>query len=103
MTADTAALPGLDPRSTALVLVDLQRGVLDSGFDGVVLGPHKAADVVANARRLALALRERGGTVILVRGSMGTGGVPFPAPAADITFPGAGPVDPALTEIVPEL
>lgn len=97
------ALARLDAATTALVLVDLQRGVVNHGFEGFSLAPHSAADAVANARRVALALRERGGAVILMRGSMGLGPVPSPAPAADITFPSAGPVDPAVTEVVAEL
>ncbi len=38
----------LDPQRTALVLIDLQQGILP--FAG---GPHSAAQVVANAGRLA--------------------------------------------------
>ncbi|HEX6968364.1 MAG TPA: isochorismatase family protein [Micromonosporaceae bacterium] len=93
----------LDPRTTALVLIDLQRGVVEEGLGaGIPFAPHKPADVVANARRLALTLSGLGGTVIMVRGSMGIGGPPPFTPTADVTFP-AGPVDPRLAELVPDL
>ncbi len=51
----------LDPRTTALVLIDLQHGIL-----GRPIAPHRAEDVVARAARLAAALRSAGGTVVYV-------------------------------------
>jgi nicotinamidase-related amidase len=52
----------LDPKTTALVLIDLQRGIV-----GRQLVPHPAADVVRNGVRLADALRAKGGLVVFVR------------------------------------
>jgi nicotinamidase-related amidase len=52
----------LDPRRTALVLIDLQQGIL--GFAG---GPHSAATVLANGAALARRFRELGAPVALVR------------------------------------
>jgi nicotinamidase-related amidase len=52
----------LDPRVTALVLIDLQRGIV-----GRQLAPHAAADVVRNGVMLADALRVKGGLVVFVR------------------------------------
>lgn len=52
----------LDPASTALVLVDLQNGVLRLPVE-----PHGAGEVVRNCARLASAMRECSGLVVLVR------------------------------------
>lgn len=52
----------LDAKTTALVLIDLQRGILP--FAG---GPYSAQQVVANAARLAQRFRTLGSPVILVR------------------------------------
>jgi hypothetical protein len=52
----------LDPQVTALVLIDLQRGIV-----GRQLAPYAAADVVRNRVKLADALRAKGGLVIFVR------------------------------------
>jgi nicotinamidase-related amidase len=51
----------LDPRSCALVLIDLQKGIL-----GVPLAPYSAAQIVENGVALGRKLREAGGTVVLV-------------------------------------
>jgi nicotinamidase-related amidase len=51
----------LDPKSTALVLIDLQQGIVARQ-----LAPHAAADVVRNSVRLADSLRAKGGTVVFV-------------------------------------
>ena len=52
----------LDPRRTALVLIDLQKGILP--FAG---GPHAAADVVTRSASLAARFRALGAPVVLVR------------------------------------
>ncbi|MGZ3184937.1 MAG: isochorismatase family protein [Telluria sp.] len=52
----------LDPKTTALVAIDLQRSNVARQ-----LAPHSAQDVVSNSRRLADALRAAGGTVVRVR------------------------------------
>ncbi len=51
----------LDPGRTALVVIDLQQGILAHPR-----APHPAEQVVANARRMAEALRAKGGFVVLV-------------------------------------
>ncbi len=51
----------LDIRATALVLIDLQKGILANA-----LTPHPADAVVQAGRKLADRFRELGGTVILV-------------------------------------
>ncbi|MDX6019925.1 hydrolase [Scandinavium sp. V105_16] len=52
----------LNAHKTALVVIDLQEGILP--FAG---GPHAAADVVAKAAKLATKCREQGSPVVMVR------------------------------------
>jgi nicotinamidase-related amidase len=52
----------LDPRTTALVLIDLQKGI--APYAG---GPHTAAEVCERAGALAARFRELGAPVVLVR------------------------------------
>lgn len=52
----------LSPASTALVLIDLQNGIL-----GYPLQPHSPALVIDNANKLIPALREEGATILFVR------------------------------------
>src|SRR4051812_37501426 len=99
---ETAELEQLDVATTALVLIDFQRGVVDNVY-GASFAPRAAAEAVANARRVALALRERGGLVVLVRGTMGLSGPPTLAPMADIMYPDMGKVPEHFAEVVPEL
>jgi len=58
--ADTDRIT-LAPAATALVVIDLQKGIVARPVE-----PHAAADVVANAARLADALRAKGGFVVWV-------------------------------------
>jgi nicotinamidase-related amidase len=51
----------LDPATTALVLIDLQKGIVSRDTE-----PHTAATVVANSVRLADAFRAAGAPVVLV-------------------------------------
>jgi nicotinamidase-related amidase len=51
----------LDPRTTALILIDVQKGVLS-----MPLAPHGAAQVIQNAARLGLHFDEVGALVALV-------------------------------------
>ena len=52
----------LDPKKTALVLIDLQNAIV--GMNPV---PHTAAQVVENSRKLAEAFRAHGAPVVYVR------------------------------------
>jgi nicotinamidase-related amidase len=52
----------LDPKKTALVLIDLQNAIV--GMNSV---PHTAAEVVDNSRKLAEAFRAHGAPVVYVR------------------------------------
>ena len=52
----------LDPRTTALVLIDLQKGIAP-----FAAGPHSSAEVNARAGRLAARFRQLKAPVVLVR------------------------------------
>jgi nicotinamidase-related amidase len=52
----------LDPNSTALVLIDLQNGIV-----GRTLSPHSAKDVLERATALAAACRKTGALTVYVR------------------------------------
>ena len=52
----------LNAKKTALVVIDLQEGILP--FAG---GPHRADEVVARAAKLAEKCRQQGSPVIMVR------------------------------------
>src|SRR6202163_2027975 len=55
-------MDSLDPRTTALVLVDLQKGIL-----GFPLAPHSGAAVLQVGAQLAKRFRAAGATVVLTR------------------------------------
>lgn len=87
----------LDPTTTALVLIDLQRGIVA----GEKL-PHASADVVARSADLAAAFRARRALVVLVTVDVGARGELFPTPIADNPRPTMTyPAD--FAELVPEL
>ena len=92
---DTAL--SIDPATTALVLIDLQRGIVAADTF-----PIEAMEVVARAARLAAACRDAGVTVILVHVDPGPDGVLFPRLQADQPRPPMKP--PAdFAELMPEL
>jgi nicotinamidase-related amidase len=81
----------LDPRSTALVLIDLQKGLL-----ALPLAPYTAPQILANAGRLATAIASAGGLVALVRVDFGAGLAAAPKGATDVPLavpPGGVPAD----------
>jgi nicotinamidase-related amidase len=85
----------LDPKSTALILIDLQRGIVSRQLE-----PHSAADVVSRSAQLAERLRKAGGTVVYVRVDMSKV-LKLPV---DQTWgdPNAPPPPPEASELVPE-
>jgi len=87
----------LDPRTTGLVIIDLQKGIV-----GRPTEPHPAATVVANAARLAEACRKCGSPVVLVRVTYSEDGADRLKQPVDATWTG-GPLPPDWSEIVPEL
>lgn len=87
----------LDPATTALVLIDLQRGIA-----GGTTAPHAASDVIARGAQLARGFRAAGGTVVLVHVDPGPNGILFPRVTADVPRP-AFAMTPGWSELVPEL
>jgi nicotinamidase-related amidase len=86
----------LDPVSTALVLIDLQNGILSSP-----LAPHSAADLIERSAQLIGAFREKGATIIFVRVSMSEVlRLPVDAPSRD---PNAPLPPPSASELVPQI
>jgi nicotinamidase-related amidase len=65
----TRPLPNLDPTATALILIDLQRGIA-----ALPTEPRPSADVIRNAVRLADAARKSGALVVLVHVSFASDG-----------------------------
>lgn len=87
----------LDPTTTALVAIDLQRGIV-----GMTTLPHAATDVVGRAAQLAKKFRQKNALVVLVRVDPGPTGELFPRPLTDIERPRMNP-DSGWTDIVPQL
>lgn len=86
----------LDPRTTALVMIDLQQGIV-----GRPLAPHSGADVVANAKLVADAMRSKGATVVFVRVALNELlNLPADTP---MRKPDAPSVPPAACELVAEV
>jgi nicotinamidase-related amidase len=73
----------LVPASTALVLIDLQNGIV-----GRPLAPHSAPNVIARSVQLASAFRKQNATVVLVRVSLAEIlDLPVDAPTRDPNAP----------------
>ncbi len=87
----------LDPKRLALVVIDLQKGIVAAPAQ-----PHGAAGVVANAARLADACRARGAYVILVHVGPSPDGKDALHPITD-PQPPRPPPTPGWDEIVPEI
>ncbi len=87
----------LDPKRLALVVIDLQKGIVS-----VPAQPHSAASVVANAARLADACRSRGAYVVLVHVGPSPDGKDALRPITD-PQPPRPPPSPGWDEFVPEI
>jgi nicotinamidase-related amidase len=85
----------LDPKSTALVLIDLQHGITS-----MTLAPYLSAEIVGRSAELAAAFRARNATVVYVRVELTDMlNLPVDAPRRD---PNAPPPPAIASEIVPE-
>lgn len=83
----------LHPQKTALVVIDLQNALM-----GLNTAPHGVADVVTKNRRIAEALRARGGLVVWVRVDLNKFlSLPVDRPPSF----GGQPMPPELSEIAP--
>jgi nicotinamidase-related amidase len=88
----------IDPATTALVLIDLQRGIVSRDTK-----PHAAADVIARCARLAKRFREIGATVVLVHVGYSADDRDRLQPMTDAPPAVSGPLPPDWSELVPEL
>ena len=86
----------LDPNSTALILIDLQRGIVARQA-----APHSASEVVERCAKLADAFRERNALVVLVHVAFADDRERL-KPDADSPAP-TGPLPPDWSEFVPEI
>ncbi|MGI4813554.1 MAG: isochorismatase family protein [Janthinobacterium lividum] len=85
----------LDPRASALVLIDLQHGV-----SGLPLAPYSGAEVVERCARLAETFRAKGALVAYVRVEISDMvHLPTDAPTRD---PNASPPPAIASQIIPE-
>lgn len=88
----------IDPKTTALVLIDLQHGTV-----GRAVAPRPGGEVVRNAVRLAAKFRERGATIVLVRVSFAADRKDAVNSQVDSPMQMSGPLPPNWSEIVPEV
>ena len=93
--------PGLtlDARSTAFVIIDLQRGIVARES-----GPHSPSQVIENAARIGRSCREAGGLIIPVRVTFSPSGADRlrqPVDAPMVVPPGGFPAD--WAQLVPEI
>jgi nicotinamidase-related amidase len=86
----------LDPATTALIVIDLQRGIVARQA-----APHAASEVVERCVRLADAFRERNALVVLVHVAFADDRERL-KPEADSAQP-AGPLPADWSDIVPEI
>ncbi len=87
-----------EPARTALVVIDLQRGIVDAPTS-----PRPASDVVARVAAIADALRGAGGTVVLVHVTPSEDGRDALRPITDAPAWRPGPRSPDWAQLVPEL
>ncbi|HEX4650365.1 MAG TPA: isochorismatase family protein [Granulicella sp.] len=86
----------LVPETTALVVIDLQKGIV-----GRALEPHTGAEVVQHAVQVAKALRAQGGLVVWVRVALGEI-LPLPTDI-QLRDPNAPPPPAEASELIAEL
>jgi len=87
----------LDHQATALVVIDLQRGIVARE-----VAPHTSADVVSRSAQLAEAMRRAGGRVVLVRVAYAADEGDRLRPPVDAVMP-AGPMPEGWADLVPEV
>lgn len=85
----------LDPQRTALVVIDLQKGIVS-----MPTAPYPSSEILQRSSRLAKHFREKGATVVYVRVDMADVlQLPIDAPFRD---PNAPPPPPSASELMPE-
>ena len=88
----------LEPSTTALVVIDLQRGITGMGSE-----PRPPAEVIARAAQLDAAVRTAGGTVVLVHVMRSADGKDGLRPITDAPAATPRPIPPDWAEFVPEM
>ena len=89
----------IEPAKTALVVIDLQLGIV-----AFPAAPHPAAEVVRNAANLARALRGAGGTIVFVHITPSADGRDGLRPITDEVPPAGRPLPPPdWADFAPEL
>lgn len=88
----------LDPLTTALVLIDLQKGIVSRDTK-----PHTSAEVVARCSELAARFRANGSPVVLVHVAFSDDDGDRLKPPADGAPPVTLPIPKEYSELVPEL
>lgn len=95
--ADTTAGVPIDKSKTALVVIDLQKGVV-----AMTTLPYAAGAVIKNSAALAEAFRRNNMPVFLVHVNMSADGKDKLRPNADVQWP-EQPLPPEWSDIVPEM
>lgn len=89
----------LDPRTTALILIDLQKGIL-----GIPLTPYDAATVMKNSVALGKKLKSAGGIVVAVNVDFAADGADRPPQTVDAPMHRpAGGVPADWAQLAPEV
>lgn len=88
----------IEPAKTALVVIDLQRGIVAMPSE-----PRSSTEVVSRAAQLAAALRKAGGTVVFVHVTPSADGKDALRPITDATPPAGRARPPDWADFVPEL
>jgi len=88
----------LDPRRTALVVIDLQKGI--TRFEG---SPYSTSGVIANCVELLTAARAAGAQPVLVHVGLAPDGSDMLRVACDEPMRAGGALPPDWAELIPEL
>jgi len=88
----------LDPQRTAVVVIDLQKGII-----GRSCVPHSTSTVVANTVRVLDVSRRAGALIVLVHVGGASDGADRLYPEADQPMPRGTPLPPDWSELIPEL
>jgi nicotinamidase-related amidase len=88
----------LDAKKTALVIIDLQKGIVSRP-----LAPHTAADVIARTARIAGRLKAAGGLVVPVNVRFSADGADRLSQPVDEPMQVSGGTPPDWSDLVPEI
>jgi nicotinamidase-related amidase len=89
----------LDPRTTAIVVIDMQKGIAQSPGGE----PHSRPSVIANCARLLAAARISGAQPVLIHVGGSSDGADRVHTATDQTFKRPGSMPPDWSDLIPEL